>query len=68
FRSQSERIACLASCKIEDRVIIITGSFDGELLAWDLATRLPIVEPMTEHSADITDVTARVVRGIPNAI
>jgi WD40 repeat protein len=67
FRGQSERIACLASCKIEDRVVIVTGSFDGEVLAWDLATRMPIVEPMTEHSADITDVTARVVRGRPLA-
>lgn len=65
FRGHSAMVLCVALCRVEGRVVAVTGSDDAEVLAWDLVTRAPIGESMTGHTAGIQDVCAKVVDGKP---
>ena len=67
FRGHSGLVSCIAVCSIADRIAVVTGSYEAEVIIWDLLTRVPLSQSSIGHTADVRDVAARVVGGEPIA-
>ncbi|MEY9890007.1 outer membrane protein assembly factor BamB [Catenulispora sp. MAP5-51] len=61
-------LACVATAVVDGRPVAVTGSATGTVRMWDLATGLPVGDPMTGHTDDVWAVTTAVLDGRPVAV
>lgn len=63
FRGHKMTPICMACCEFDDRKFIVSGSYDGEVICWDLATRTAVASPAVRHSAAVVDICTHTVDG-----
>ncbi|MFF0549542.1 hypothetical protein ACFYUL_11310 [Streptomyces sp. NPDC004311] len=58
-----------AACTVlHGRPVAVTGSWDKKVRVWDLATGLPVGEPLIGHTDTVSDVVCTVLDGRPVAV
>jgi WD40 repeat protein len=58
----------VAAAELERRPVVISGSADGTVRVWDLATGAPTGSPFTGHTGPVNAVAAAELDGRPVVI
>ena len=58
----------MAAAELDGRPVAVSGSDDGTVRVWDLATGTPVGDPFTGHTGGVTAVAVAELDGRPVAI
>ena len=61
-------MTAVAAAELDGRPVVISGSYDGTVRVWDLATGTPVGDPFTGHTGEVTAVAAAELDGRPVVI
>ena len=58
-------VNAVAVAELEGRPVVVSGSGDGTVRVWDLATGTPVGDPFTGHTGDVNAVAVAELEGRP---
>ncbi|MGW1507255.1 WD40 repeat domain-containing protein [Streptomyces mirabilis] len=61
-------VSAVACTVLDGKPVAVTGSWDGTVCVWDLATGQPIDNPLTGHEGSVDVVACTVLDGKPVAV